>query len=547
MATPSIIIGDGKWAVREDNLLGYFQGEHNKYLPKPMDWTRASDGTLTNKDGVIENTPYNLISYSEDFSVWGGSGVVNPNVTTAPNGELTASSIYASNTSNNKSQVSTPILPSTQYTVSCYVKDKGDDIANVWFYSVETSFVKIKFTFSTETISNSGTAEDSSGFETLDNGWYRVYFVFTTDTVVTSEQIQLNRGVAEVTTYYWGAQLVEGTEAKPYYKTEDRLNIPRIDFSDSSRGALLLEPQRTNLITYSEDFSDASWTVLTTNITTAFGYTSPSGQSNATRLTATANSARFRVNSATITSGLDYTNSIYIRLVSGVGEVSFFDVDGGSDTINLTSAWVKYSNPALSSSTQGRWILDITNNGDVIEVWGAQLEEGSYPTTYIPTNGSTVTRLADTGTNCGTVNDFNSEEGVLFVEAAALADDGTNRRISINDGTSANRVVISYNSSSNLLEGFYTVGSVTQGYQNYTLSDTTLFTKVAFRWALNDFSLWTEGINRGTDITGNVLAANVLTKLSFNNGATETLYGKIEGLEVYKEYLDDTAMAELTT
>ena len=65
-------------------------------------------------------------------------------------------------------------------------------------------------------------------------------------------------------------------------------DIPRIDYTDSTEGSLLLEPQSTNLLTYSEDFSQSIWvknsTGTGTNPTLDFGYTSPDGSLNATKI-----------------------------------------------------------------------------------------------------------------------------------------------------------------------------------------------------------------------------------------------------------------------
>ena len=70
-----------------------------------------------------------------------------------------------------------------------------------------------------------------------------------------------------------------------------------------------------------------------------------------------------------------------------------------------------------------------------IYIWGAQLEEGSYATSYIPTNGGTATRLADVCNGAGNEQVINSTEGVFYFEGSALANDGTTRIISLSDNT----------------------------------------------------------------------------------------------------------------
>ena len=563
MAIPSLIIGDENWATKETSLLGYFEGTDGSIVPKIMTWGRASSGTAINADGLVEAVDYNLSPNSEDFTVWGGSGVVDPNVTTAPNGELAASSIYASNTSNNRAQVSPALLPSTQYTVSCYVKDRGDDIASVWFYSVETSFVKIKFTFSTETISNSGTAEDSSGFDTLDDGWYRVYFVFTTDTVVTSPQIQLNRGVAAITTYYWGAQLVKGTTEKSYLATTDRLDIPRIDFSDSSRGALLLEPQRTNLVLYSGDLSAANWVKTgagtgSNAIATANYSTSPDGTVNASRL-------QLDLNGGTSAGDISYTSqsvagtgvmsSFYLKSNNGT-VVIYIRVGGVISAVTVTTSWQRFEVENAGAITLIQIGLRGNNyggetNSDVADilVYGVQSEVGSYATSPIPTQGTTVTRLADTGTNCGDASDFNSEEGALLVEMAALFDDGaTKRYLSINDGSTNNRVYIRYDATSNNILANITASGVTQAVLNTAVYTVTDFHKILVRWKLNDFALWVDGTEVDTDASGSVSAAGTLNTFSYDRGdGVEPLHGYCKLVANFKGELTDAECQALTT
>jgi hypothetical protein len=187
--------------------------------------------------------------------------------------------------------------------------------------------------------------------------------------------------------------------------------------------------------------------------------------------------------------------------------------------------------------------LDGTSN---IYITSAQQEAGTYGTSYIPTSGATATRATETGTGCGTSAEFNSEAGVLFAEISALYEDSTNRLIIIDDGTAANRVFIRFNSS-NQISYLYQVGGVTQASNftgAYTITD---FNKIAFRWAVNDFSLWVNGTEVLTDTSGSVLSASTLTTLRLETStAGQPFKGKIRQIQAL-EYLTDTEMINLTT
>jgi hypothetical protein len=189
--------------------------------------------------------------------------------------------------------------------------------------------------------------------------------------------------------------------------------LPRIDFSHSIDGALLLEPQSTNLIPYSEDFSNSAWT-KTRCIIDAGGHTSPSGENNAFKMTATDDDARLQDGSGS--TGVIYTQSIYVKSATGS------DVNGQVDftgtqivTFTATEQWQRVV--TTSDNTRvGRVRVRITNSGDELLIWGAQVEVQSYPTSYIPTNGATSTRLADVCTDAGTSDTFNDSEGGLYME-----------------------------------------------------------------------------------------------------------------------------------
>ena len=181
-------------------------------------------------------------------------------------------------------------------------------------------------------------------------------------------------------------------------------------------------------------------------------------------------------------------------------------------------------------------------------LWGAQLEIGSYPTSYIPTDGSTVTRVQDQYSKTGISNLINSEEGVLFVEMAALENvNDDERTVSLSDGTNVNTIRLQFNTLNNNVRVFVGNG-VTQVNSNITISDITVFNKFAFKYKQNDFALWINGSEVITDTSGNTFAAGTLNKLGFVRGDnTEYLFGKVKQLQVFKTALTDSELATLTT
>ena len=200
---------------------------------------------------------------------------------------------------------------------------------------------------------------------------------------------------------------------------------------------------------------------------------------------------------------------------------------------------------AINSSTSGLFQGDGTSG---IEVYGSQVElNASYATSYIPTSGSTVTRTADVCNNAGTSATFNSTEGVLFFEAAALADDLTNRGFALSDGTSSNACRIYYANSTNNIRFFFTVGGAAQVIKSINLTDITDYNKIAFSYKANDFKIYINGVKVAEDTSGIVPSANTFSKLSFDRGyGGENFYGKTKQLMVFNEALSDEELAALT-
>jgi len=358
------------------------------------------------------------------------------------------------------------------------------------------------------------------------------------------------------------------------------LDLPRLDYSDSSCPSLLLEPQSTNLIEYSEDFNNSDWTEFNSTVTSN-SIISPDGTLNATKLTEDTSNSTHRIYDTIIVSGtgVAYTQSVfaksggngrYLRMFRGSPTYNYaaFNLDNGtvaeSGGSNLISAkveeypngWYKCSSTFTTQFSSIASYYGIQDGGSdsytgdgtsSIYIWGAQLEEQSYPTSYIPTNGAIATRLADVCTDAGNDQVINSSEGVLYAEIAALADDSEIDGISISDGTGTNRVVIFKWSASNTMRVRVTSGGTNTLNQSFTVPDITSFKKIAIKYKLNDFAIWLNGSEVFTDTSGAVPSGlNVLAFSSVGSGGAD-FYGNVKDLRVYNTALTDAELEELTT
>jgi len=319
---------------------------------------------------------------------------------------------------------------------------------------------------------------------------------------------------------------------------------------DSGCGSWLFEPQSTNTVTYSEDYSQ--WNQLGAAPVLTTGQLSPSGELNATKISGTIGSTFLNLGASSSTTA---TRTIYAKSVSGTGTACLLSHNSNTNNLfTLTEDWQRFELTGSNATGGTAFYIDFRDNSQTLSefiVWGAQSEELTYATSYIPTNGEAngVTRNQDVCTNGGSLASINSTEGVLYAEIAALANDGTNKVITLSKSSDwSNRTFLRYDAAANSITYRYLVNGSIKANLVHTLSNATILNKIACKWELNNFKLYVNGLNVGQDLSGSVISANSLDKLNFNDGlGTNKFFGNTKCLAVWPEALSDSELQSLTT
>jgi hypothetical protein len=407
-----------------------------------LTFTRASDATRTNSAGVIERTPWNLYTFSEMFSdvAWSKTNVtIGIDSTLAPNGTLTADKITASAVSANHF-INRGFTLTGQHTVSVYAK--AGEYQFLRMQELNVGKYNCVFNLSAGTATGSGATIQNVG-----NGWYRCIVVFDPAGAAISTGFI---GIPTATTpinhtgdgtsgiFIWGAQIVEGTDAKPYFATTNRQDVPRLDYRNAdgtlnSCPRLLLEPQRTNSIRNSTMVGAVAGSpgTLPTNwnqsggggLTTTISLGTENGLQYADiRYSGTATQSflelRFEANNGiSASNGQTWAFSPYIKAISGTiptsqlvmierNIASGFIAQGGvgfsaTSTLQRFTFTRTLSGGATVAFVQPLILFTLTIGATydfTIRIAAPQMELGATASTFIPTTTAAVTRLIDSGT-----------------------------------------------------------------------------------------------------------------------------------------------------
>jgi len=352
-------------------------------------------------------------------------------------------------------------------------------------------------------------------------------------------------------------------------------DVPRIDYTDSAEGVLLLENAATNKFIYSEDFTQ--WSSLNLTVTSDYAI-SPSGKQDASFITPSSGSNEHKIELVPSTqtnsqetfsvyakpNGFDW---LYLRTnINGSwssGYANFNITTGETDLLGsgFTSSSIEdagngWYRCSVTFSNRGNDPLQIfsmptsqsssVSNGDGINgalIYAAQAELGNL-SSYIPTSGSTVTRQADTASGSGNSEVFSDSQGVLFANIAALADDATYKTITLNNNSATDRIQISINS--NYIYMSVRDNNVTQAFDGVSVTEATNFSKVAASYKVNDCNLWVNGFKVFTDTNASMPSG--LSQINFDKGdGGDDFYGKTKEIGYYDTALTDEELEYLTS
>lgn len=538
-------------------------------LDPRITFTRGS--TATYYDGRTQAVAeQNLLLWSQDFDngTWSkGNTAATANAITAPDGTLTADKVETTTnapTGGGQTYQTLTNLGSGNYIYSIYAKQGSGAIESNIFgirnNTTSTNAAIIGFDYGSGVItqaSGSGATAVSVG-----NGWWRIVMPFTL-TATVGDAIRFYAGssggvepVGEFA-YFWGAQLEQRSTATAYTPTTTApitryqpvlvtapVNAPRFDYDPVTLApkGFMVEETRTNLMRYSDQFDNAVWTNASPNIpivtlntsvapdgtttadtlTSATGGTAAQTRQNVSSTGATGNftgsiylkagtSTQSRIQLSDTTSGFNVVGDFRISWTGGVAAVQSV-TSGTASVIAFGNGWyrciITANIPSANASVALALVPDSLVGTNSVIAWGAQLELGSYATSYIPTVASTVTRSADnpsmTGTNFSSW--YRQDEGTFIIEMSQVAVGEFSRFLEATELTFTTRKPLLLMNSSNQYVMQFRDNGVDQASPVVGVMSANTVMRLSASYKVNDFAGTLNGATPVTDTSGVVTA-----------------------------------------
>jgi hypothetical protein len=296
------------------------------------------------------------------------------------------------------------------------------------------------------------------------------------------------------------------------------------------------------LARFSEELNNAAWTGFNSTVT-ANTTISPDGTQNAD--TVVYGSSGYLYQDINIVSWSSVTISIFSKtnsqcIVFGGATPSGTDT---FTTIAYANGWYRQilTRVFTSSATGIVQFLPFGNN-TTLYLWGAQIEQSSYPTSYIKTTSTSVTRLADSCSKTGISSLIGQTSGSIFWDIQVNLLTGNEDILNIDNGSFGNTIYILKTSSSSIVAEIYVSGSAQCNF-SYSITTAGRY-KIVLTYTNNDFAFYVNGISIGTDTSGSVPTTS---RLQLGNGALGSSDGKTNQLLLFQRVLTSQEAIALTT
>lgn len=522
-------------------------------IPNDQDFTfsRGTEATRVNSAGLIEKARTNFALYSNDFSqsVWQklNNAVVSGQTATDPYGNANSAwdIVFDGTTSGRIEQSISGVISGGVYAPSIWARTKsGTQVVS--FGSVFTE----NFTLTTE--------------------WQRISLYEVENDTTAYLRLVCNDAI---TLEVYAAQLEQGLVSTDVITTTTSSvtvgitdDLPRVDYSGGGCPSLLLEPSRTNLYTHSEYISNFSGTE------TFNSAISPEGVANAVLLTKTSDSDQY-VNiswsGATLSTSTDYTLTAFVKHAGddvnlryeynnsndwGKAWNALFEVRSSgvtastangctSDVENYGNDWYRIivnvtTGSSITPSSPSNLIRVIGDNTEEVLIYGVQFEAGSYPSSYLPSYGTSTSRSADFAVLSNASNLIGQTEGTMFIEFTR--ENNSVGTFSISANNVGTRIYIGTNASGLICQ--VRNGYAQQAYFSTAQTEDTTY-KCAIAYANNDFVLYMNGTQIGTDTSGTVPACNTIRT---DDAGGANLNQPLKQAILFPTRLTNDQLAELT-
>jgi len=409
-----------------------------------------------------------------------------------------------------------------------------------------------------------------------------------------------------IRTRYNGPQFWDGGKSLDLYFARDKSLDPRITFTRASSGTyfdasgvlqtattdeprfdhnpvtgeslgLLVEGAATNLLTYSEDFSNAAWVTAGQGVSvSANQVAAPDGALTADKLVEDTSTGVHRTyQGAVFTSGVSYTYSAYVKDAgrtilsinnSSLSGQTFFNLSTGVASTafgtieDVGNGWYRIAYTGTSSSTgvlnvevrlvQSGTTTSYTGDGTSgIYIWGAQLETGSRASSYIKTEASTVTRAADSSSMTGTnfSSWFNAAEGTFVVDMSVNSAAGTAFLFVAGNAAADNALYMTRAPGNEIIQGESFITPTNVSLPTISVSSGEFF-KTAYAYKANDYAVSTDASALATNTS--LLVPAGIDRLGIGylyEGASGHINGTIKRLTYYPRRLTNGNLQELTS